>query len=298
MAQQVPVGRDAIAPESYNAGVHEVAGDLGYERLAIVNVVFLGMPGADDGRWILIDTGMPGSARAIRRSARGRFGEQSRPAAIVLTHGHFDHVGAVEELAREWDVPVLRPRDGIPVSRRASLVSAARSERRGRPHVHGLFPLSAVRSIVEPTCCVPYLQTSRSPRARVEVDRHARSFPGHVSLWNEARRTLIAGDAFVTTAQESVYAVATQRPSSMALPMYFTPDWEHARESVERLARLEPELVVTGHGPAMQGPEMTAALHALARDFDTIAIPHQGRYVNDPARFERSGVTQLPESKR
>jgi hypothetical protein len=30
----------------------------------------------------------------------------SRPASIILTHGHFDHAGSALELAREWDVPV------------------------------------------------------------------------------------------------------------------------------------------------------------------------------------------------
>ena len=60
-------------------------------------------------------------------------------------------------------------------------------------------------------------------------------------------------------------------------------DWEQARTSVERLAALEPELTVTGHGPAMRGPEMRAALHTLARNFTQIAIPENGRYVGAPA---------------
>ena len=34
------------------------------------------------------------------------FGHGNRPAAILLTHGHFDHVGALKTLAEEWDVPV------------------------------------------------------------------------------------------------------------------------------------------------------------------------------------------------
>jgi hypothetical protein len=66
--------------------------------------------------------------------------------------------------------------------------------------------------------------------------------------------------------------------------MYYTPDWMSARESVARLAALEPELVVTGHGPAMQGAGMREALHRLARDFDQVAVPKTGRYVGYSAR--------------
>src|SRR3712207_4158976 len=35
---------------------------------------------------------------------------------------------------------------------------------------------------------------------------------GHVSLWREADRTIISGDAFITTRQESAYAVAIEKP--------------------------------------------------------------------------------------
>jgi glyoxylase-like metal-dependent hydrolase (beta-lactamase superfamily II) len=118
--------------------------------------------------------------------------------------------------------------------------------------------------------------------------------PGHVSLWRDSDRALIAGDAFITTTQESAYAVATQRPEIHGPPMYYTPDWENARDSVQRLARLEPELAVTGHGPAMHGPAMREALHTLARDFDRIAVPSQGRSVDEPARADRGGVTYVP----
>ena len=108
--------------------------------------------------------------------------------------------------------------------------------------------------------------------------------PGHVSLWRERDRTLVVGDAFVTTDQESAYAVAVQAPAMHGPPMYFTPDWPSARVSVEALAALEPDLVVTGHGRAMHGPAMRSALHALARNFDRVAVPEHGRYVGDPAR--------------
>jgi glyoxylase-like metal-dependent hydrolase (beta-lactamase superfamily II) len=103
--------------------------------------------------------------------------------------------------------------------------------------------------------------------------------PGHASFWRESDRTLLAGDAFITTNQESATAVMTQKPEMHGPPTYFTPDWENARRSVEKLAALEPELVVTGHGRAMQGEEMRLALHVLARNFNEVALPEHGRYV-------------------
>jgi hypothetical protein len=70
-------------------------------------------------------------------------------------------------------------------------------------------------------------------------------------------------------------------------PMYFTPDWISARTSVQSLAALSPEVVVTGHGQTMQGQEMRAALHELAERFDEIAVPETGRYT---LKQDRSSV--------
>jgi glyoxylase-like metal-dependent hydrolase (beta-lactamase superfamily II) len=107
--------------------------------------------------------------------------------------------------------------------------------------------------------------------------------PGRVSLWRRADRLVIAGDAFVTTRQESVYSAVTQAPELHGPPMYFTPDWPSARQSVLNLAALGPDTVVTGHGQAMQGPEMRSALAELAERFDEVAVPKHGQYV--PALF-------------
>lgn len=121
---------------------------------------------------------------------------------------------------------------------------------------------------------------------------------GHVSLWRAADRAVIAGDAFITTDQESAYAVMLQKTEIHGPPMYYTQDWGAARESVRRLAALEPELAITMHGRPLQGPAMREALHTLSRDFDRIAVPEQGRYVGDPARADASGVTYVPPADR
>ncbi len=117
---------------------------------------------------------------------------------------------------------------------------------------------------------------------------------GHISLWRESDRAIIAGDAFITTNQESAYAVALQKPEMHGPPKYFTPDWDAARASVKALADLQPKLVVTGHGRAMQGPEMLQALQELARDFDQIAVPDDGWYVLHPAPAGDPSAYQQP----
>jgi glyoxylase-like metal-dependent hydrolase (beta-lactamase superfamily II) len=118
--------------------------------------------------------------------------------------------------------------------------------------------------------------------------------PGHIALWRERDQSLIAGDAFITTRQESAYAVLTQKPEVHGPPMYFTPNWDAARESVVKLAALQPQLVITGHGPAMHGPAMRAALSTLAHNFNQIAVPEHGRYVDAPAHADATGVTYVP----
>src|SRR5437660_1608424 len=85
-----------------------VAHDVAWLPIVMVNTYLVGEPGAGDRQWVLVDAGLtPLCARTIKKAAAERFGPDSRPAAIVLTHGHFDHVGAVKELAERWDVPVF-----------------------------------------------------------------------------------------------------------------------------------------------------------------------------------------------
>jgi glyoxylase-like metal-dependent hydrolase (beta-lactamase superfamily II) len=110
--------------------------------------------------------------------------------------------------------------------------------------------------------------------------------PGHVSFWRESDKSLVVGDAFITTAQESAYAVAAQKPEMHGPPMYFTQDFDASKASVDSLAALEPEIAVVGHGMAMQGAELRAALEQLSRDFYRVAVPEDGKYVLHPTKAE------------
>src|SRR3954469_7200064 len=95
-----------VSDRSRDDKTRQLTTDLAYRQIAIVNVIFFGPAGCGDGRWVLIDAGIPGCASDIRSAARARFGGDGRPASILLTHGHFDHVGALQTLSSEWDVPV------------------------------------------------------------------------------------------------------------------------------------------------------------------------------------------------
>jgi glyoxylase-like metal-dependent hydrolase (beta-lactamase superfamily II) len=117
---------------------------------------------------------------------------------------------------------------------------------------------------------------------------------GHISLFREADRALIAGDAFVTTNQETAYGAITQEPEMHGPPMYLTTDWEAAGNSVRALAALEPNLVISGHGRAMHGSAMQKRLQELASNFERIAVPGRSRYLQKPARPEDGSAYRRP----
>ena len=137
-------------------------------------------------------------------------------------------------------------------------------------------------------------QTGAKPAQVVRAYLCTREVMGHVALWRDADRVLISGDAFCTTAQESAYDVAVQEAEMHGPPMYFTVDWDAAEASVATLAALEPEIALSFHGRPMQGAGMRAALHRLATGFRDIAVPREGRYLDDPRRAEDGSAYEKP----
>jgi glyoxylase-like metal-dependent hydrolase (beta-lactamase superfamily II) len=249
-------------------------------RILFVNVFAIESPA---NGWTLIDTGLYMSAGKIRRWAESLFGEGTRPRAIVLTHGHFDHVGAVEELVKEWNVPVYAHRDEI------GYLTEKEKYPPPDPSVGG-----GLMAVLSPL----YPRTSANLTGKVEAlpaDGSVPTLPGwrylhtpghargHVSLYRAEDGLLLPGDAFCTTKQESLLAVAEQRPELHGPPSYYTPDWDAARTSVRELAALQPQTIAPCHGLPMSGPEVAIQLEELAANFDRIAMPEHGKYVHGSA---------------
>jgi glyoxylase-like metal-dependent hydrolase (beta-lactamase superfamily II) len=227
-------------------------------------------------------------------AAARRYGPGSRPGCIVLTHAHFDHVGALRELAAAWDVPVYAHRLELPyLTGRSSYpppdptVGGGAMARLSPLYPRGPIDVSDRVRPLPDDGSVPGMEGWRW----VFTPGHT---PGHVSLWREADAVLIAGDAFVTTKQESLLAVLEQRPELHGPPSYFTQDWDAARASVQRLAELMPEVAATGHGVPLRGRVMREALETLAANFEALAVPRDGRYVRAPALADERGTVSVP----
>lgn len=282
MDKEMSYGSDYkfIPATSIRSGVGvEVFPDLFSYTVQIVNIHFVGLPGSNN--FVLIDAGMPESANEIIAVAEERFGENSRPKAIILTHGHFDHVGAIIELINYWDVPVYAHELELPY------LTGQQSYPKPDWTVEGglvakLSPLFPNEPIDLGNRVKPLPTDETLPEMSdfhwIHTPGHS---PGHVSFFREKDRALIAGDAFVTVKQESLYKVFTQVQEISGPPRYLTTDWKAAKQSVIKLEALQPSVAVTGHGLPMSSELLSTSLKRLAQDFDDIAVPDYGKYVNN-----------------
>ncbi|SNR39035.1 MBL fold metallo-hydrolase [Hymenobacter mucosus] len=264
-------------------------------RNVFVNVYYVRNPNEPADPWVLVDAGLPGSGTKLAHTADALFGPDNPPAAILLTHGHFDHVGGLPHLLETWpNVPVYAHTLELPY------LTGRSSYPPPDPTVGGgamaamsfLYPKKPldlgdrVQALPEDGS-VPFLPGWRW----VFTPGHT---PGHVSFFREEDKLLLAGDAFVTTKQESGTAVWLQTQEVHGPPAYFTPNWQQARTSVALLAELNPQIAATGHGIPMRGQELQHQLSDLVENFDHKAVPSHGRYVGQPAEADATGVLSVP----
>lgn len=248
------------------------------------------------GKWALVDAGLKWSAPRIKNMAAELFGKESKPSAIILTHGHFDHVGALASLVKEWNVPVYAHEMEMPyLNGKSSYPPADPSVGGGMmAYMSWMYPTGPI-DVKDKLRTLPFDGSipGFSEWKYVHTPGHS---PGHISLFREHDRVLIAGDAFVTTKAESAFHALSGTEHLSGPPKYFTCNWASAKQSVLKLEALRPEIAATGHGKPMNGEELRHALSKLSSDFDKVALPAEGRYVNEPAVTNENGVVYLPPS--
>jgi hydroxyacylglutathione hydrolase len=190
---------------------------------------------------VLVDAGISTSPKKIVRAVN-----DGHPVAThVLTHAHGDHIGGT---------PGVVDRLGVPVWCGADDADAAES---GRQVVADTFARPLVKAMAKwkPVPVARRLQEGDEVGPGFTVLHVPGHSPGHIALWREADRALVCGDVFINMNLITT-AVGLHEP-----PGIFTPDFAANRASARRLAALEPELVMFGHGPPLRDP---AKLKAFA----------------------------------
>jgi glyoxylase-like metal-dependent hydrolase (beta-lactamase superfamily II) len=167
------------------------------------------------GRAILIDPGDEASRIiSMVRSAGAKLD------AIWLTHAHIDHVGAIADIKREWDVPVYLHPDDLVLFRRASHQAAR----------YGL----EIEQPADPERTLADGDELAVGSSRFRVHHTPGHAPGHVVFLSD--RVMLGGDL--------LFAGSIGRTD---LPL---SDPDAMEASLNHIATFDPDTVVyPGHGP-------------------------------------------------
>ncbi|MCE4026025.1 MBL fold metallo-hydrolase [Microbacterium sp. Au-Mic1] len=223
-------------------------------------VIIAGTEGA-----VLIDTGYPGDADAVRASLREAGYAIPDLTAILLTHGHGDHLGNAAALAAEAGCPVYSDPAELPNIRRQILEQVAVPDL--IPHLfrRGVlrWALHAIRAggkSAAPVAAVSAFPDAAEARGRFGVEIVPVPLPGHTrghtAYLLPAHDVLVAGDALVTAHPTS----GLHGPQ--LLPSVFHGSPSGAALALARLSPVAARFVLPGHGPLVQSTPAQAAARA------------------------------------
>jgi hydroxyacylglutathione hydrolase len=191
---------------------------------------------------VLVDAATRHARRRILRQLSGR-----QVSTHVLTHAHPDHQGATHEVCDTLGIPLWCGENDADAAERPELI-------------RDLQPGARLNRVVWKAWAGPGHPVGRRLHEGDEVagfqvlDTPGHS-AGHIALWRESDRVLIAGDVL------NSMNLITTLPGLHEPPGVFTPDPARNRESIKRIAALEPRVACFGHGPVWTD---TAKLIAFA----------------------------------
>jgi glyoxylase-like metal-dependent hydrolase (beta-lactamase superfamily II) len=270
--------------EKVAEGVYRVA-------LGIVNVYFVGSPGAT---WAMVDAGTPGTFEAIRQAAQSIYGN-APPSALLLTHAHPDHYGAALDVSAYYDIPIYAHRLELPYLTGQANVPPLDHTQLGLAGVPLRFMPCGGIDLGERVQALPGeagTKTGLLPGFEPWQWHHTPGHtPGHIALFRPSDKVLIAGDALATVDTLSILDWITGR-AALALPLPLaTTDWVSQRKTLLYLSDLRAETIAAGHGTPLSGVDLPEKMVRFAEE---VIFPLHGRYVVEPARFSEKGVEYLP----
>ncbi|WP_415853858.1 MBL fold metallo-hydrolase [Sinomonas sp. G460-2] len=213
---------------------------------------------ADDGI-TLVDTGLPGHYRDLVRE----LGEIGRPMSdikgIVLTHGDSDHIGFAERLRSELNIPVYIGAEDADRAKGARPPATPKDPRRIGPMIRffayaiskGGLRIPPLGEVI-PVQGGDILPLPGSPRV-IAMPGHS---PGSIAVYVPAVRAVFVGDELTT--RHVLTGVEGPQPAP------FTDDQAGSSSSIDRLAGLDVDWVIPGHGAPWRGdaPSLIAAYRA------------------------------------
>jgi hydroxyacylglutathione hydrolase len=182
---------------------------------------------------VVVDAATKRAGRRILRQLQGR-----KVSAHALTHAHPDHQGVSHELCEKLGIPFWVGERDADAAERPELIRERQPDR-------------AINRLVWRAWAGPGHPVDRRLRegdevAGFQVLEAPGHSAGHVAYWRESDRVLVAGDVL------NNMEILTGIPGLHEPKTYFTPDPARNRESARRLGRLEPSVVLFGHGPPLR----------------------------------------------